>query len=111
MPNLDFAALLEASPNNYMVLDRSLRYVWANRAYLSTTGSTLRELEWCLATSLVAQLVPLFDLSAESVPYASRESGVKGRSVLIPSILAFDAGRFVRVHGNGRPRQPVARDR
>ncbi len=44
MPNLDFAALLEASPNNYMVLDRDLRYVWANAAYLSTTGSTLPEI-------------------------------------------------------------------
>ena len=38
VPSLDFAALLDASPNNYMVLDRELRYVWANAAYLATTG-------------------------------------------------------------------------
>jgi len=41
---VDFAALFDASPNPYMVLDRDLRYVAANRAYLAVTGRTLEEL-------------------------------------------------------------------
>jgi len=49
---LDFRALFEASPNAYMLLDRELRYVEANRAYLEVTAST-RE-------ALIGR--PLFDL-------------------------------------------------
>ncbi|HEY6907843.1 MAG TPA: PAS domain-containing protein [Myxococcales bacterium] len=44
MPKVDFRALLDSSPNNYMVLDRDLRFVWANRAYLATTASRLEDL-------------------------------------------------------------------
>lgn len=40
----DFGAVFDASPNAYMVLDRELRYVAANRAYLAATGATLEEL-------------------------------------------------------------------
>ena len=43
-PDLDFGALFEASPNAYMVLDRELRYVAANRAYLRLTGSRFEDL-------------------------------------------------------------------
>lgn len=41
---LDFRALFDGSPNPYMVLDRELRYVAANRAYLQATSSSLEEL-------------------------------------------------------------------
>ena len=40
-PNID---VFEASPNAYMILDRDLRYVAANRAYLEVTGSRLEDL-------------------------------------------------------------------
>lgn len=36
--------VFDASPNPYMVLDRELRYVTANRAYLAITGSKLSDL-------------------------------------------------------------------
>ncbi len=41
---LDFAALFGALPNALMVLDRELRYVAANEAYLKTTGAQLEQL-------------------------------------------------------------------
>jgi PAS domain S-box-containing protein len=41
---LDLAAAFDASPNLYMVLDRELRYVAANRAYLATLGCGLQDL-------------------------------------------------------------------
>lgn len=34
---IDFAALLQASPNPYVVMDRDLRLVWMNDAYLAAT--------------------------------------------------------------------------
>ncbi|GAB5352384.1 sensor histidine kinase [Qipengyuania sp. 483] len=40
--SIDFAALLEASPNPYMVMDPDLRLVWVNEAYL---GATMRKRE------------------------------------------------------------------
>jgi signal transduction histidine kinase/ActR/RegA family two-component response regulator len=43
-PPLDFAAVFEASPNPYMLLDRELRYVAANPAYLRVTHSRLEDL-------------------------------------------------------------------
>src|ERR1700709_968349 len=39
--SLDFGRFFDASPNAYMVVDRELRYVAANRAYLRATASTL----------------------------------------------------------------------
>ena len=39
-----FAAIFQASPNPYMVLDRELRYVAANAAYLRVTATRLDEL-------------------------------------------------------------------
>ncbi len=42
--NIDFKALFDASPNPYMLLDRDLRYVAANRAYLRATASRLEDL-------------------------------------------------------------------
>lgn len=42
--SVDYRALFQLSPNPYMVLDRQLRYVTANGAYLRETGSTLDEL-------------------------------------------------------------------
>ncbi len=44
MPAVDYEALFEHSPNPYMVLDRELRYVAANRAYLRVTSSRLEDL-------------------------------------------------------------------
>ncbi|OJT21622.1 hybrid sensor histidine kinase/response regulator [Archangium sp. Cb G35] len=41
---LDFKALFNLSSNPYMVLDRELRYVAANEAYLRVTASRLEEL-------------------------------------------------------------------
>ena len=41
---LDFRALFELSPNSYMLLDRQLCYVAANRAYLEVTGRLLEDL-------------------------------------------------------------------
>src|SRR4051794_26999359 len=41
LTTIDFASLFERSPNPYMVLDRDLRYVAANAAYLRLTASTL----------------------------------------------------------------------
>jgi PAS domain S-box-containing protein len=42
--SVDFERLFEASPNAYMLVDRDLRYVTANRAYLSITASRLEDL-------------------------------------------------------------------
>ena len=44
MHSLDKAALFDHSPNPYMVLDRALRYVAANAAYLQATSSRLEDL-------------------------------------------------------------------
>ena len=41
---LDFQAVFELSPNPYMMLDRELCYVAANRAYLTVTASRLEDL-------------------------------------------------------------------
>jgi PAS domain S-box-containing protein len=41
---VDFASLFERSPNPYMVLDRDLRYVTANAAYLRLALTTLEAL-------------------------------------------------------------------
>jgi PAS domain S-box-containing protein len=41
---VDFRALFQHSPNSYMVLDRQLRFVAANDAYLQVTGKRLEEL-------------------------------------------------------------------
>jgi PAS domain S-box-containing protein len=44
MPPPDFGQLFRHSPNPYMVLDRELRFVAANDAYLRVTASRLEEL-------------------------------------------------------------------
>lgn len=41
---LPFGQAFDVSPNAYMLLDRELRYVTANRAYLELTGSRLEDL-------------------------------------------------------------------
>jgi PAS domain S-box-containing protein len=41
---LDFQAVFETTANPYMLLDRELRYVAANRAYLQVTASRLEDL-------------------------------------------------------------------
>ena len=43
-PDLDYAGLFDASPNPYLVLDRRLYIVGANRAYLAATGRTLDDI-------------------------------------------------------------------
>lgn len=43
-PSLAFQSLFQHSPNSYMVLDRQLRFVAANDAYLQVTGKRLDEL-------------------------------------------------------------------
>ncbi|NVI97968.1 response regulator [Myxococcus sp. AM009] len=43
-PIIDFKTLFDISPNPYMLLDRELRYVAANPAYLRVTASKLDEL-------------------------------------------------------------------
>jgi len=42
--SIDFRAVFERSPNPYMLLDRELRYVAANAAYLNVTGARLENL-------------------------------------------------------------------
>ncbi|HEU4926887.1 MAG TPA: PAS domain-containing sensor histidine kinase [Vicinamibacterales bacterium] len=42
--SLSFPSLFQRSPNSYMVLDRQLRFVAANDAYLQVTGKRLDEL-------------------------------------------------------------------
>jgi len=41
---IDFAAVFDASPNPYMIVDRDLRYVAVNRAYCEATHRTAAEL-------------------------------------------------------------------
>src|SRR5687767_3217639 len=41
---LDYRAIFAATPNPYMVVDRELRYVAANAAYLNVTQSKLEDL-------------------------------------------------------------------
>jgi len=43
-PNLNHRGLFEASPNPYLVLDRSLNIVGANRAYLESTKRNLEDI-------------------------------------------------------------------
>ncbi|WNZ65807.1 PAS domain-containing protein [Myxococcus sp. MxC21-1] len=43
-PTIDFKTLFDVSPNPYMLLDRELRFVAANPAYLRVTASKLDEL-------------------------------------------------------------------
>jgi len=44
LPDHAFRALFDASPNPYLVLDRRLEIVGANRAYLDATGRSLQEI-------------------------------------------------------------------
>ncbi|MBA3459650.1 MAG: PAS domain-containing protein [Deltaproteobacteria bacterium] len=44
MSRIDYRAVFEASVNPYMVVDRELRYVDANPAYLAITGTTREQL-------------------------------------------------------------------
>ncbi len=41
---IDFDTMMGASPNSYMVLDRDMRFVWANAAYLRTTMRSFTEI-------------------------------------------------------------------
>ena len=41
---LELGAVFELSPNSYMIVDRELRFVAANGAYLRETGTTLEQL-------------------------------------------------------------------
>ena len=43
-PDLDYAGLFDASPNPYLVLDRRLHIVGANRAYLDATKCRLQDI-------------------------------------------------------------------
>ena len=40
----DFGRLLDASPNPYVLLDRDLSIVWANKEYLKVTMRDLEEI-------------------------------------------------------------------
>ncbi|MFP5219003.1 MAG: PAS domain-containing protein, partial [Actinomycetes bacterium] len=44
LPPVDFEALFAQLPTSYMVMDRDLRFVAVNDAYLATTGRTREEL-------------------------------------------------------------------
>ncbi|SMQ70065.1 PAS domain S-box-containing protein [Devosia lucknowensis] len=44
MGDVDFGRIFEALPSPFMILDKDLRYVTANAAYLETTGATLDDL-------------------------------------------------------------------
>lgn len=44
MPTVNFRLLFDLSPNPYMLLDRELRYVAANPAYVRATGTSLDDL-------------------------------------------------------------------
>ena len=76
---VDFDALFEYSPNAYMVLDRELRFVEANRAYRLLTGMTREQL-------LGRQLFELF-------PGRANEDGSNQADVLRASLQrAFATG-------------------
>src|SRR3712207_5161982 len=78
---VDFAALFDASPNPYMVLDRDLRYVAANQAYLDVTSRTRDEL-------IGARIADLF-------PHDPDDPDNANRRLLL--------GSFERVLASGRP--------
>lgn len=42
---IDFQTMMGDSPNPYMVLDREMRFVWANAAYLRSTMRSFSEIE------------------------------------------------------------------
>ena len=55
----DFQAVFESSPNPYMLLDRDLRFVAANAAYLRATGTELDALGWAQSIRCLSRDDPL----------------------------------------------------
>ena len=41
---VDISAVFESATTAYMLLDRELRYIWANRAYYAVTGRSPEDL-------------------------------------------------------------------
>jgi PAS domain S-box-containing protein len=83
---IDFERLFEASPNAYMLLDRDLRYVTANPAYLRITASRLED--------LVGRR--LFDVFPHDPDDPANENAIQLRSSLTralvtgrPDVLAY----------------------
>jgi signal transduction histidine kinase/ActR/RegA family two-component response regulator len=77
---LDLAAVFDASPNPYMVLDRDLRYVAANRAYLAATSRR--------ADELIGRRV------TDAFPHDPDDPGNANRRRLVASLQAvLDSGR------------------
>jgi len=58
---IDLDALLAAAPSPFLLLDRELRIIWANDAYLATTGRTREQL-------IGRVLTEEFPAPADSVP-------------------------------------------
>ncbi|WP_224249319.1 response regulator [Hyalangium gracile] len=105
MPDsLDFRALFDRSPNPYMVLDRGLRYVWANAAYLRVTASRLEDL-------LGRSLFEVFPHDPEDPSNRSarelRESLERVLSGRVPDTLALIPYRVPRETATG----PVLEER
>ena len=95
-PAVDFGVLFNASPNPYMVVDRELRFVAANAAYLSTTARRLEDL-------LGRHILEVFpdDPSNPNNANATRvlESFARVVETGAPDVLAFIPSRVERVRG------------
>ena len=74
--DVDFASLFKRSPNPYMVLDRELRYVAANDAYLRVTGATLEGLVGRLFKFSLRTLEPFGALPSDDVCEAAAGDGM-----------------------------------
>lgn len=83
-PTIDFEAVLAASPNPYMIIDRERRFLWANKAY---ERATMRSLVDFRGRTLF-EAFPAPDAESERVLDASIERAfVSGQ----PDELAFIA--------------------
>ncbi len=87
-PTLDFQALFDASPNLYLVLDRALHIVGANKAYLAATQRPLNELVGRWAWDAFPTDPQTLRLSIDSFERVIRT----GRSDTMP-LLRFDIPR------------------
>ena len=95
---IDFKQLFEVSPNPYMLLDRELRYVSANAAYLRVTASCLEE--------LLGR--PIFEVFPHDPADARNASAVRLRESLErvlatgePDVLPFIPYRLRRLTADG----------
>ncbi len=115
-----FRALFDASPNPYLVLDRQLNIVTANRAYLASTGrdlagmagrsfweafptdpETLRQMSASLERVIRTRQGDTMALLRYDIPCAATQGGFEARYWSITHMPVFDASgevEFVMQH-------------